>query len=75
MNEWTGWSDEVNQVVCEPFIFALVTRLPVGSTLARRRPQPWMTMLSLELLFAVFDLQPWLTRSSAQIAQVTNSQL
>lgn len=68
MNEWTGWSDEVNLVGCEAFIFVLMTRLPVG-------PQSWMTMLSLELLFAFLDLQPCLTRSSAQIAQVTNSQL
>lgn len=75
MNEWTGWSDEVNQVVCEPFIFVLMTRHPVGAALARSHPQSWMTVLSLELLFAFFDLQPCVTRSSAQIAQVTNSQL
>lgn len=75
MNEWTGWCDEVNQVVCEAFIFVLMTRLPVGSTLARSRPQSWITMLFLELLFAFFDLQSCLTRSSAQIAQVTNSRL
>lgn len=75
MNEWTGWSDEVNQVVCEPFLFVLMTRLPVGSSLTRSRPHSWMTVVSLELLFAIFDFQPRLTRSSAQITQVSNSQL
>lgn len=50
MNEWTGWSDEVNQVVCEPFLSVLMTRLPVGSSLTRSRPQSWMSIFLPGLL-------------------------